>query len=65
MKQMMQIRIIVRNIIRPKPNVMLGRWQISNSESTISNVIKMANEDHCGTCVNVPKEQPKNHEKPN
>lgn len=55
--------MIVRNLMKPETKVMLGRWQITKSESTISNVIKMANEDHCGTCVNVPKEQPKNYEK--
>ena len=60
---MREIRMIVRKIMKPETKVMLGRWQITKSESTISNVIKMANEDHCGMCVNAPKEQPKNYEK--
>ena len=48
---------IVSHLFRPKPTVMLGRWKISNSESTLTTIVKYANEDHCGTCVNAPKEQ--------
>ena len=33
--------------------VMLGRWCLTYVDKTI----ERANEDHCGTCVNHPKEE--------
>ena len=36
--------------------LMLGRWHIRKTEQEIAKVIQMANEDHCGTCSDSPKE---------
>lgn len=54
---MKQLAKVIRHLFRPEPTIMLGRWKISRSETTLSKIIKYANEDHCGTCVNAPKEQ--------
>ena len=47
--------VIIRNIFneffRPERAVMLGRWNVSKSETALSTVIRYANEDHCGICV--------------
>lgn len=37
-------------------NIMLGRWNISKTDKEIAKVIQLANEDHCGTCLDSPKE---------
>jgi hypothetical protein len=38
----------------------LGRWGIQYDEKVIDRKIIQANEDHCGCCVNVRSENPKN-----
>lgn len=45
----------IRTLIKPKQTVSLGRWQLNYSEEILAQTIKLANEDHCGTCVNPPK----------
>lgn len=44
-------------VFKPETHVMLGRWQIIRSETTVANVVKLANEDHCGTCVPSKKDK--------
>jgi hypothetical protein len=53
------IRQIIRRVITPpnQPAVMLGRWRLTYSEKALEKTIERANEDHCGTCVNPPKEE--------
>lgn len=38
----------------------LGRWGIQYDEKVIDRKIIQANEDHCGCCVDVRSENPKN-----
>ena len=54
------IRKLITRVVQPplQENVMLGRWRLTYSEKTLEKTIERANEDHCGTCVNPPKEQP-------
>jgi len=41
---------IIRNIIPNKIPTYLGRWRIDYCNVKINNTVKLANEDHCGTC---------------
>ena len=41
---------IIRNIIPKEIPIYLGRWKIDYCNVKINNTIKLANEDHCGTC---------------
>ena len=41
---------IIRNIIPKKIPTYLGRWRIDYCKVKINNIVKLANEDHCGTC---------------
>lgn len=55
----MMRQIVIRtlkNIINPPSAPLLGRWRLNYSEETLGKTIDRANEDHCGTCVNPPKE---------
>jgi hypothetical protein len=45
-----------QNIIKPNRGPPLGRWRLNYSEEALGKTIDLANEDHCGTCVNLPKE---------
>jgi hypothetical protein len=52
----LSIQKVVKNIIRPNQPPLLGRWRLNYSEEELGKTIDRANEDHCGTCVNPPKE---------
>ena len=55
--QSQTIQKLFRQLLRPPPQpVLLGRWKLDYSEETLEKTIERANEDHCGTCVNPPKE---------
>ena len=41
---------IIRNIIPKEIPTYLGRWKIEYCNVKINNTIKLANEDHCGSC---------------
>ena len=41
---------IIRNIIPKEIPTYLGRWKIEYCNVKINNTVKLANEDHCGTC---------------
>jgi hypothetical protein len=41
---------IIRNIIPKEIPTYLGRWKIDYCKVKINNTIKLANEDHCGSC---------------
>jgi hypothetical protein len=41
---------IIRNIIPKEIPTYLGRWKIDYCNVKINNTIKLANEDHCGSC---------------
>ena len=41
---------IIRNIIPKKIPTYLGRWRIDYCKVKINNIVKLANEDHCGIC---------------
>ena len=41
---------IIRNIIPNKIPTYLGRWRIDYCNVKINNTVKLANEDHCGSC---------------
>jgi len=52
------IQKLIKRVVKPhtQESVMLGRWRLNYSEETLGKTIDRANEDHCGTCVNLPKE---------
>jgi hypothetical protein len=52
------IQKLIKRVVKPhtQESVMLGRWRLNYSEKTLGKTIDRANEDHCGTCVNPPKE---------
>ena len=50
----------LKNIINPNSKPPLGRWRLNYSEEVLGKTIDRANEDHCGTCVNPPKEEKAN-----
>jgi|APSaa5957512535_1039671.scaffolds.fasta_scaffold562496_1 hypothetical protein len=52
------IRKLITRVVQPQmqQEVMLGRWRLTYTEKTVDKTIERANEDHCGTCVNHPKE---------
>jgi hypothetical protein len=56
--QISQISQIIISVLSPNDDtrLMLGRWHIRKTEQEIAKVIQMANEDHCGTCSDSPKE---------
>ena len=41
---------IIKTIIPKKLPTYLGRWRIDYCNVKINNTVKLANEDHCGTC---------------
>ncbi len=41
---------IIKNIIPKQLPTYLGRWKIEYCNVKINNTVKLANEDHCGTC---------------
>ena len=41
---------IIRTIIPKELPTYLGRWKIEYCNVKISNIVKLANEDHCGNC---------------
>jgi hypothetical protein len=41
---------IMRNIIPKELPTCLGRWRIEYCKVKINNIVKLANEDHCGSC---------------
>jgi len=47
---MAYILSIIRTIIPKEIPIYLGRWKIDYCKVKINNTIKLANEDHCGTC---------------
>ena len=49
------IRNIAKHLVK-KEKPLLGRWQIAKSETSVSQIIKYANEDHCGVCIEPIKE---------
>lgn len=56
----MMRQIVIRtlkNIINPPSAPLLGRWTLNYSEEVLAKTIDRANEDHCGSCVNPPKEE--------
>jgi hypothetical protein len=57
LQKMTQITKIITSVFLPNDTrVMLGRWDISKTDKEIAKVIQLANEDHCGTCLDSPKE---------
>lgn len=46
----------MERIRKPEPSVMLGRWKLTYCEDKVSKKIHRSNEDHCGICVDPPKE---------
>jgi len=58
------VQKLFTKLIRPPVEpLLLGRWKLTYREETIEKTIERANEDHCGTCVNPPKESLPNPEK--
>jgi len=49
------IRNIAKRFFREEKRL-LGRWQIAKNETSVSKIIKYANEDHCGVCIEPIKE---------
>ena len=47
---MAYILSIIRSIIPKEIPTYLGRWRIDYCKVKINNTVKLANEDHCGTC---------------
>ena len=47
---MSYILSIIRNIIPKEIPTYLGRWKIDYCNVKINNTVKLANEDHCGSC---------------
>ena len=47
---MSYILSIIRNIIPKEIPSYLDRWKIDYCNVKINNTVKLANEDHCGTC---------------
>lgn len=47
---MSYILSIIRSIIPKEIPTYLGRWRIDYCKVKINNIVKLANEDHCGTC---------------
>ena len=41
---------IIRNIKSKQLPIYLGRWKIEYCNVKINNTVKLANEDHCGSC---------------
>jgi len=41
---------IIKNIKPKKIPTYLGRWRIEYCNVKITNIVKLANEDHCGAC---------------
>ena len=44
------IMSIIRNMIPKESPIFLGRWKIEYCKVKINDKVKLANEDHCGTC---------------
>ena len=44
------IMSIIRNMIPKESSIFLGRWKIEYCKLKINDKVKLANEDHCGTC---------------
>jgi hypothetical protein len=53
------IQKLITRVVQPQmqQEIMLGRWRLTYSEKALEKTIERANEDHCGTCVNPPKEE--------
>lgn len=51
---MAYILSIFRNIIPKNLPTYLGRWKIEYCNVKINNIVKLANEDHCGSCSQYP-----------
>ena len=47
---------IIKDFRKPEPSIMLGRWKLTYCDEKLSNKIHRSNEDHCGICVDPPKE---------
>ena len=41
---------LLRNIKSQEVPKYLGRWRIEYCDVRITNIVKLANEDHCGAC---------------
>jgi len=41
---------IIKNITSKEVPTYLGRWRIEYCNVKINNIVKLANEDHCGSC---------------
>jgi len=53
------MRHIVKHIVKAlssEEKMLLGRWKIAKTETSIATIIRHANEDHCGTCIKPVKE---------
>ena len=48
---------VIRDFGKPEPSIMLGRWKLTYCEDKVSKKIHRSNEDHCGICVDPPKEE--------
>ena len=48
---MAYILSIIRTIIPKEIPTYLGRWKIEYCNVKINNIVKLANEDHCGGCT--------------
>jgi hypothetical protein len=49
-KNALSKNVLFKNLRETKIPI-LGRWQIEKCNTKLSNKIKLANEDHCGTCT--------------
>jgi|DEB0MinimDraft_6_1074348.scaffolds.fasta_scaffold34985_2 hypothetical protein len=47
---------VIKDFRKPEPSIMLGRWKLTYCEDKVSKKIHRSNEDHCGICVDPPKE---------
>lgn len=47
----------MERIRKPEPTIMLGRWKLTYCEDKVSNKLHRSNEDHCGICVDPPREE--------
>jgi hypothetical protein len=56
---MIWFRRFFRRVEYPK----LGRWSLVRDVKVINRKIDLANEDHCGCCVEETKKQPENSKK--
>lgn len=48
---------IIEHLRRPDQSVMLGRWKLTYCEDKVSDKLHRSNEDHCGICVDPPREE--------